>query len=568
MMKKILLLSIYTFLAQIGLAQYANIPDLDGVYQINHIDENLPLNTRAAFTQVQNFPVFLDSFVSVPKGGPIYCDMDADAEKEIVFGVGQKLFAKNLDGTDVLGWPVLFPSNFELNNSPSYGDIDGDSLGEVVVTIGNASNGFIYAYKQNGSLASGFPITLGKFPLIPVLADLDSNGTMEIIAGKFISSVAGEMHVYSGNGATYNGWPVQMGSYPGSSVAVGDINGDGSKEIVAESRNSIWVWDKNGNVLPGFPFDIDTNNVIITSYSAPILVDIDNNGSKEIVFGAHNPGGVVYVIKNDGTLYPGWPQTTPNWIYGAPIAADIDSDGFMEIIVGDQIASTTPSSYLTFFEHDGTVKHTIGPINAINNQVTVADIDNDGKYEFMVDVNTQKSATGQYNAYDDDFSQMAGWPLSTNGNTYFSQLIIGDLNNDGNFDLVGAGGELNLFYMYLNHWNSTNPTNNMVINPHYQLNTYHDGYYDNEVFPVSINENQKELTVSIFPNPFNNEVKILADNIDNIKIMSSNGQTVFTQLGINKNQVILNLSSVKKGVYFAVVKDKKGLIATKKIVKL
>ena len=494
--------------------------------------------------------------------------MDADAEKEIVFGVGQKLFAKNLDGTDVPGWPVLIPASYEINNTPSYGDIDGDGKGEVVITIASGSSGFIYAYKQNGSLASGFPITLGRAPLLPVLADLDSNGTMEIIVGKFISSVAGEMYVYSGNGAVYSGWPAQLGEWPGSSVAVGDINGDGSKEIVGESRNSIWVWDKNGNVLPGFPFDIDTNNVIITSYSAPILVDIDNNGSKEIVFGAHNPGGVVYVLNNDGTLYPGWPQTTPNWIYGAPIAADIDNDGMMEIIVGDQIASTSPSSYLYFFEHDGTVKHTIGPIDAINNQVTVADIDNDGKYEFMVDVNTQKLAVGRYNAYDDDFSQMAGWPLSTQGNTYFSQLLIGDLNNNGNFDLVGAGGELNLFYMYLNYWNSNNPVNSMVINPHYQLNTYHDGYYENEVFLTSIAESKKELLVRVFPNPFNNEIKILAKDINSVVITSINGQVVFAHKSINKNEVILDLSSIKKGVYFAVIKNEKGLVATKKIVKL
>jgi hypothetical protein len=564
--KFILLLSILS--PQLIVAQNANIPDLDGVYQINHVDEELPLNTRAAFTQVANFPVFLDSFVSIPKGGPIYCNMDADVEKEIVFGVGQKLFAKNLDGTDVTGWPVFFPTNFEVNNTPSYGDIDGDNKGEVVVTIAGGSSGFIYAYKQNGSLASGFPVTLGRAPLLPVLADLDSNGTMEIIVGKYISSTVGEMQVYNGNGSMYSGWPVQLGEWPGSSVAVGDINGDGSKEIVGESRNSIWVWDKDGNVLPGFPFDIDTANVIITSYSAPILVDIDNNGSKEIVFGAHNPGGVVYVVKNDGTLYPGWPQTTPNWIYGAPIAADIDNDGMMEIIIGDQIASTIPSSYLYFFEHDGTVKHIVGPIDAINNQVTVADIDNDGKYEFMVDVNTQKTVTGRYNAYDDDFSQMSGWPLSTQGNTYFSQLIIGDLNNNGNFDLVGAGGDLNTFYMYLNHWNSTNPVNSMVINPHYQLNTFHDGYYENEVFPVSINENNYELSVSIYPNPFINEVKIVSKNIKSVTISSLNGQVVFNQQQVKKNQITLNFNSLKKGVYFAVIKNEHGLVVTKKIVKL
>jgi hypothetical protein len=108
----------------------------------------------------------------------------------------------------------------------------------------------------------------------------------------------------------------------------------------------------------------------------------------------------------------------------------------------------------------------------------------------------------------------------------------------------------------------------MVINPHYQLNTYHDGYYENEVFPVSINENNSKLSVSIYPNPVNDEVKILAENISSIEITSINGQIVLAKSIINKNQATLNLSSLKKGIYLAVIKSENGLVATKKIVKL
>jgi hypothetical protein len=40
--------------------------------------------------------------------------------------------------------------------------------------------------------------------------------------------------------------------YP-SSAAVGDITGDIYPEIVSESFNSLYAWDRYGNLLPGFP---------------------------------------------------------------------------------------------------------------------------------------------------------------------------------------------------------------------------------------------------------------------------------------------------------------------------
>ena len=53
-----------------------------------------------------------------------------------------------------------------------------------------------------------------------------------------------------------------------------------------------------------------------------------------------------------------------------------------------------------------------------------------------------------------------------------------------------------------------------------------------------------------------------------VTVTNLNGQVVLTQKSINKNQVNLDLNSLQKGVYFAVVKSENGLVATKKIVKL
>lgn len=569
-MKKIYALVCSFLCVHILVSQNNQVPDLDGNYQNNFTLDLTQHANRAAFTQATNFPDSLSSFLyGLPKAGAIYGNMDADAQKEIIYGVGTTLYAKKLDATDVPGWPKTFPTNYEVLWAPAMGDIDGDSIDEIVVTAGGQVGGNIYAYELDGSLISGFPITLGRFPLMPVLSDLDSNGTMEIIIGKYISSTAGEIYVYQGDATLFPNWPQSMDAYPGSSVAVGDINNDGVKDIVAESRNKIWVWDKDGNQHTGFPFDFDPTDYIITSYSAPIIVDIDNNGSKEIVFGAHNPGGITYVLKNDGTLYPGWPRTTPNWIYGAPIAADIDHDNKMEIIIADQTATSTPSNYIFIYEHNGITKDSIGPIFAVNNQVTVADIDNDNEYEFMVDVNNQTGTNGSYMAYDDDFSPMADWPITTKGNTYFSQLLIGDLNNNGHFDLVGSGVDLNTNFMFLNYWNSTNPTNNMVINPVYQLNNQHTGYYENEVFTgyAGVNNIIKTKEITLFPNPTSDLLTVsVTESPIKIEIFNLDGKLVLNQ-PTTSEQTRLNLEELKKGSYLLKILFKDKSIVTTRFIK-
>ena len=71
----------------------------------------------------------------------------------------------------------------------------------------------------------------------------------------------------------YPGWPKPINHVPASSAAVGDITGDGIPEIIAESYTSLYAWDRDGNLLPGFPFVLpgDYKN----SYSSPVLADVN-----------------------------------------------------------------------------------------------------------------------------------------------------------------------------------------------------------------------------------------------------------------------------------------------------
>ncbi len=237
-----------------------------------------------------------------PKTGAIYCNLDADAEMEILFGAGETLYAVNLDGSAVPGWPKTFTQYYEVAWGVSFGDVDGDGQEDVVVSAGGPLGGHIHAFKKDGTLLAGFPVSVGKYAMNPTLADLDGDGAMEMIIGTRTK----QAFVYKGDGTVYPGWPKMMDWYVAASAAAGDVNDDGVMDVVMESRNLLYVWNKDGQILPGFPYAIMDSTIGSNSYSAPVLVDLTGDGKLEIVFCSHS----------DSTNGPSWPGSSNSRVRG------------------------------------------------------------------------------------------------------------------------------------------------------------------------------------------------------------------------------------------------------------
>ena len=255
------------------------------------------------------------------------------------------------------------------------------------------------------------------------------------------------------------GWPKTINHVPASSSAAGDITGDGFPEIVSESYSSLYAWDRNGNVLAGFPFTMPNSDV--NSYSSPVLADVDSDNIREIIFGTHvlGGGGYVYLLKNNGTVMSGWPKSTGNWIYGPPAVGYIDGDNIIDIAVGDQVISGSPVDFIYGWNKNGTqlAGFPIGPLWAINVQISIADIDNDNNMEVICDDNTQTAGRGKYLAFNHDGTPLAGWDVNTSGTTFFSTLMIGDVNRDGLIDIAGTGETtVNPLFTNAYLWNTAN----------------------------------------------------------------------------------------------------------------
>ncbi|MDP8202039.1 MAG: FG-GAP-like repeat-containing protein, partial [Candidatus Tenebribacter burtonii] len=458
------------------------IPDMEGRVLISDLDskliENISLE-RELPTVVDGWPVSYAG--SNCKNGAIYVNMDADPESEILFGVGTKITALNLDGSTVTGWPVQL--GFYIWSSPAAGDIDGDGVMEIVCTSRNnstANSGALYAFELDGTACTGFPVTqAGGGTNNVCLFDLDSNGDQEILVN-VRNHPQGWVYVYDGDGSVYPGFPQELDYIPGAGISAGDITGDGIPEIIALSYNSLHVYDLQGNILDGFPLSNPGYNY---SYSQPILCDLDGDGLREIIWGGcSSSAGAVFAINQDASSVAGWPQTTDQWIFGTVSLGDIDQDGSLDVVVGDQVSSGTPMDYIYAWDAAGNniAGFPAGPTNAIYAQIGIADLDGDNEVELMIDNNNFGFG---YNAYNHDGTQCADWPLACgtiwSSTTMQISPVFGDVDNDGNLEIMGAATDIMNWVVECYLWNTDSAWNEdlayMVIDG---VNIQHNGLYD------------------------------------------------------------------------------------------
>ncbi|MFI4881643.1 MAG: FG-GAP-like repeat-containing protein [Phycisphaerales bacterium JB064] len=431
------------------------------------------------------WPLILGPGPSVDGG--MMVNMDADPELELVQVVQDRLYALNLDGTDVPGFPRVLTAGQGTFGAPAFGDIDGDGEDEVVVqTFFFGIRGNVFAINKDGSNVPGFPVSVGGPFKSPALADLDGDGDLEILVNSNSGGIA-QLSALEGDGSMRAGFPVVLDAISsGGSPAVGDINGDGVPEIVVSSFYAVYAIDVDGNILTGFPYTPDDGGTIQTlNYNSAGLADLDGDGAREIVFATTNEvdpfTGRVYVLDYRGELRPGWPTTTEFSIFTPPSIADIDGDGALDIAIGDRTLTPAPEASIQVWDRDGVPLPgwpVTGVVGAVHAQIMVADVDGDGFVELLVDDNT--AVTPLY-GFNHDGTQIAGWPLPVGSASSFQQSpTIGDFDGDGFMDLSVSGNDLVDNQTYLFQLASDSVAYDPALAPvrTYQYNVRRDGVAD------------------------------------------------------------------------------------------
>jgi hypothetical protein len=214
-------------------------------------------------------------------------------------------------------------------------------------------------------------------------------------------------------------FPVSIDYGVVSGSAVIDLDNDGSMEVVFGGLDSmLHVLSLDGTEFAGFPFMADSK---ITS--APAIGDVDNDGELEIVFVSLTGG--IYVIQSDG-MGELVARADDN-ILGTPAIDDLDGDGDLEIVAAG-------FGYdLVAIHHDGTPL-TGFPIimdsERMEGAAGIADIDGDGAKDIIV------GTKGDFlHVFDANGNSLAGFPVDV-GNDIKTPPVITDLTGDGTLEII------------------------------------------------------------------------------------------------------------------------------------
>ncbi len=232
------------------------------------------------------------------------------------------------------------------------GDMNGDGVLDVVAGYSNGSGGgqnYVYLNDGQGNFAWQGSERMfggaGHHTHSVAVGDLNGDGALDVVVGNYgyrgtSGRTKGEPNfVYINDGAGNFDQPNSERQLAGdpdntTSVALGDVNGDGSLDIVVGNagydgwQDFVYLNDGSGS------FPLSRNLGSGEGTTGLTLADMNGDGALDVIAAHPFTQNAVYI--NDGTgSFPAARDFTTGWNGAAVVAVgDMDDDGLPDIITG------------------------------------------------------------------------------------------------------------------------------------------------------------------------------------------------------------------------------------------
>jgi hypothetical protein len=368
-------------------------------------------------------------------------------------------------------------------------DIDGD--GDLDIVIGNegslGARNIVYE-NVNGSFNIA-PVTIGNdldlYKTLDIAAgDIDNDGDLDVVAGNFAGIdefgatlfEAPPVYYLNDGGNTLDAGILDNRTEFGAArrtwaIGLADFDNDGDLDYIEANSGS---GNQNGQINSLYLNQLLENNSL--SFSDEIrlstssdrarsralaLGDIDNDGDTDVIFGnqptpSGHPGyNTCQRWTGSGFSSPTSIQDTSTFLTFAVKLADVNGDGYLDLIEGNQGAPT--HVYLNNMPNSGVACDFLAPVvvadsDALDTTVAleVADFDRDGDLDIVEGNNGDRDDDGDPT---NDVAQPVRLFLNNGDGTFANGLDevppkqkiygmdFGDVNGDGNLDLVSASSD-------------------------------------------------------------------------------------------------------------------------------
>lgn len=406
--------------------------DEDGIIKTESVLTQLPPASRDGLTPMPGFPLSFSSNTTYkPMRGLALADLNNDGADEIILCHNEEINV--IDGQGNVLWTQPLVGGM-AQYPAAVGDINKDGILEIVslTAYGNARGG-INVFDASGNVLMATVTNNNPLICAPVLADLNNDSNLEIIfcgRGKASASISAGIHAWNLQGEEIEGFPFDLPSTPAFTPTLADIDGDGFLEMFVSTTTALYCVSHTGEEM----YRVDSEEAYKYSYQSPLVVDFEGDGNWSIVGACHGDNPNHYVRDaHTGEYRTGWPKPVSYWTYSAPtIVKNGDEYAIFMGVSGEGNV---------FYQYDMNGNIAPGfPLNltsGIEGFISVADIDGDGANEIITDFNLMDGEQGYIRAWEMDGTEVTeGFPLRPQGLSYMNGANFGDIDGDGNLEIV------------------------------------------------------------------------------------------------------------------------------------
>ncbi len=244
--------------------------------------------------QIQN--VFGWNFgTALPIGPWAAGDVDLDGSTELVGTMSDRLFViDRLNAVTELS--LTLPA--APSNTVSLADVDRDGDLEIAVPL---SDGTLYLYDHDGTVHAGWPYTSATGAPLSAVAVANCLGTSSLELA--VASQNWTVHLLYETGVEQFGYPVTgNGWYMYGSPIMDMLADPNSADVIIGARGAKgWAWDNGSNLVDGWPKAMDDHVAV-----SPASGDVDLDGSLELVMISQSQVHLIDVNQTPGSNLKAW----------------------------------------------------------------------------------------------------------------------------------------------------------------------------------------------------------------------------------------------------------------------
>ncbi len=466
-------------------------------------------------------------FTGVNKGSSNFADIDKDGDIDLLItgtangpsarfylnnGIGKFAYNAALDLLPVYGGYNSDPGNCSV----IFADFDKDGDLDIIL-CGTRAGGYrtTYLYLNNGSgtftksqqSSDGTsPVFTGCFGSSDA-ADIDKDGDLDvIIAGNSDSGYSVELYINDGSA---NFTKSQQSSGGTSAVFTGlfvgftrfaDVDGDGDQDLLITGTTTQYsagyqesmLYINNGSGIftkDEQSSDGSTGSLTGLYYGSGEFADIDNDGDKDLVMAGYiestTPGFKIYRNDGKGRFSGIKPVSNSSQSY-----ADVDKDGDLDLLITGIDSSSVPTANLYLNDGKGNFYNNGAGLTGVNfGSSAFGDIDSDGDMDIVI--TGYKAASNFISCIyiNDGSGKFTKSQQSSDGSSavltgvYYGSSIFGDVDNDGDPDLIisGKSSSGDITRLYINNGGSFSEASTLLTGVYYSSAMFGDFDKDNDL---------------------------------------------------------------------------------------